>query len=346
MTAIPAHQIVLDVSTDDDERSALRAAAAASIELDVQLVVVGPERDTWRALRTVAHDAERIRVLHAPPSAAGISSHDQAVLAGLGFLRDHPSTTLISASPTSLLVRRAREILEPLPTVKQPALAAVVPTLTGHGRRNDPFALLLDVGATVKCSDGDLVRFATMGAAYARLISANERPRLGILAGGHTAQHWPKRVRQADQWLAGTTGPFEYVGVVRADEVTRGLVDVVITDGFTGDVLLRTLEGVAVSAEALVDRAREKWRFRMGFSMLGGPMERLRELADWENYGGTPLLGFRRSIIVTHQRSTRRSFYNAIRLAQKVHRLQLLQQLDTQLLAAESHRPADLMARA
>jgi fatty acid/phospholipid biosynthesis enzyme len=75
-------------------------------------------------------------------------------------------------------------------------------------------------------------------------------------------------------------------------------------------------------------------------------MERLRELADWENYGGTPLLGFRRSIIVTHQRSTRRSFYNAIRLAQKVHRLQLLQQLDTQLLAAESHRPADLMARA
>ncbi len=334
--------IVIDVTNIHADDSALRAAADASIELDVELVLIGDEQAVWDALRTTAHDAERVRIVDAQQQIPG---DDNGIITCLRFLRDHPAATLITGSHATRLVEHARSLLRTLPTIKQPALAAVYPTLRTHGEQRDPFALLLDVGATNRCSDGDLVRFATMGAAYAGLITTNSQPRVGLLVNSDRPQRWPKRVQRANQWLTSSPLPFEYAGVVRADEATLGHVDVLVTDGFTGDIQLRTMEGVALTAEKLLGLAQEKLRFRVGFSLLGEGMSRLRELADWENYGGTPLLGFDRSVIVNHQRASRRAYFNAIRLARKIHRLDLVNRLDNLLLELEANRPPELAAK-
>jgi glycerol-3-phosphate acyltransferase PlsX len=195
------------------------------------------------------------------------------------------------------------------------------------------------VGATGKCSDGDLVRFAAMGSAYARLISANERPRVGLLANSSTAERWPKRLQKAHAWLQQGGFPFDYLGPIRADQVTLGTADVVVTDGFSGDILFRTLEGVASTAERLMAEAQARFRFRLGFSLLGSGLRQIRELTDWQNYGGAPLLGFDRALIVTHQRSTRRALYNSIRLARKIRRLRLQEQLESTLHELATTRP-------
>jgi glycerol-3-phosphate acyltransferase PlsX len=352
------HTIVLDASGDDEDWTALRAAAAASIELDVDLLVIADKPAAWRVLRSLPFDAERLSILDiredvlagAPsnngaqnPTLPGIPSrHELSVATGLHHLAAHPGSTFISTHDYAALVRLAPHFLSYLPTIKQPALAAVYPTLRRHGTRRDPFALLLDVGATARCSDGDLLRFASMGSVYASLITGNERPTVVLLANATHPDRWPKRLRRAHRWLTEAPLPFDYLGPMRADRVTLGEADVIVTDGFTGDILLRTLEGVADTAERLLTEARERFRFRVGFSLLGSGIERLRELTDWQNYGGAPLLGFDRTLIVTHQRSTRRAIFNSIRLARKLYRMDL----QSHMLQALDHlavtRPSDL----
>jgi glycerol-3-phosphate acyltransferase PlsX len=352
------HTIVLDASGDADEWTALRAAAAASIELDVDIVAIADKSSAWKMLRAMAFDAERLRILDiqedvlssaasrdekGTPHLPGIPSrHELAVATGLHYVATHPGSTFISTSDYAALVRLAPHFLSYMPTIKQPALAAVYPTLRRHGLRRDPFALLLDVGATARCSDGDLLRFASMGSVYASLITGNDRPAVALLANATHPDRWPKRLRRAHRWLTEAPLPFDYLGPMRADRVTLGEADVIVTDGFTGDILLRTLEGVADTAERLLTEARERFRFRVGFSLLGSGIERLRELTDWQNYGGAPLLGFDRTLIVTHQRSSRRAIFNSVRLARKLYRMDLQKHMQTALENLALTRPSDL----
>ncbi len=190
---------------------------------------------------------------------------------------------------------------------------------------SDPFALLLDVGATVQCTSDDLVTFAAMGAAYASKISRIDRPRVALLSNGTSTSTAPPRIRDAHLRLQRASADFEYIGCLRADHVTSGDADVIVTDGFTGDVLLRTLEGVAATGEALIQRAAERIQWRVGVKMLETGLTAVREFTDWENYGGAPLLGLDRAVVVTQANSGRRAFLNAIRLGAKIDRLQVLQ---------------------
>jgi glycerol-3-phosphate acyltransferase PlsX len=320
--------VVLDVASGgDDGDAALRAAAHASLGGAVCLTLVGDAELVTRRLAELPHDAERVRVLHAPDRiSADLGAADaleaaphSSVAIGLRETAREPGSIFVSAGHTGAIVLGAHRWLTPLPHVRRAALAAVYPTLRHRGETNDPFALLLDVGATVHCNGADLTTFAVMGAAYARVVSVNARPRVALLSNGPPAMATPA-VREAHGRLAAMDTFFEYVGCVRADHVTGGDADVVVTDGFTGDVLVRTLEGVVATAGALLQRAAERFRWRLGMSMLGEGIERLRELTDWENYGGAPLLGFAQPVIVTQTNSGERALINAIRLATKLHR--------------------------
>jgi len=319
--------IVLDVN-GGEPGAALASAAHASLELDAQLVLVGDESDISEALAEVAHDAERLRVLHAPdsldpslPIALAIERAPRSSVAvGQAETATVPGAAFVSAGNAGAVILEAARCLQRIPGVHRSALAAVYPTLRHRGETNDPFGLLLDVGATVQANADDLVAFAAMGAAYARLVSVNDRPRVGLLSNGSSAANAPKPVRHADERLRELAEGFEYVGCVRADQLTHGDADVVVTDGFSGDVVVRTLEGVVATATELLTRAGERFRWRVGMSMLGRGIERLRELTDWENYGGAPLLGFTKPVIVTQSNSGKRAFVNAFRLAAKLHR--------------------------
>ncbi len=311
---------------------ALEAAAIASLERLHQITVVGDESEITLALQRIAHDAEHLRVVHAADRidpeqdlrTALARAPRSSVVVGMELLARDPAAIFVSAGGPGAIVTAALATLQRIPSVSRAALAAVYPTLRPHGPASDPFALLLDVGATVSCTSDDLVTFAAMGAAYAAKISRLERPRVALLSNGASTSSAPQRIRDAHRQLQHSQPGFEYIGCLRADHVTSGDADVVVTDGFTGDVLLRTLEGIAATAEALIQRAAERIQWRVGVRMLADGITAVREFTDWENYGGAPLLGLDRAVIVTQANSGRRAFLNAIRLGAKIDRLQVL----------------------
>lgn len=327
-----AHIVLDTCGGPDGGREALAAAAIASLQLEHQITVVGDESDITGELQKLAHDAERLRVAHARDRCEpDLDARDllqrtprSSVVVGLELVARDPSAVFVSAGPPGLIVLAAQRILGRLAGAGHTALAAVYPTLRPHGPVSDPFALLLDVGATVSCSGADLVAFAAMGAAYASKISRIERPRVALLSNGPGVANAPTRVREAHQRLLAAAVGFEYVGNLRADHVTSGDADVVVTDGFTGDVLLRTLEGVAATGESLLGRAAEKLQWRVAMQMLSDGIKAVREFTDWQNYGGAPLLGVDRAVVVAQANSGRRAFLNAIRLGAKIDRLQVI----------------------
>ncbi|HEY0881163.1 MAG TPA: phosphate acyltransferase PlsX, partial [Archangium sp.] len=185
----------------------------------------------------------------------------------------------------------------------------------GRGEKNDPFSLILDVGATVDASADDLVAFAVMGSAYARIISKNENPTVALLSNGTEAMKGPARVVEANQKLQSIPN-LRFIGNVEGVDIPKGTADVVVCDGFVGNVCLKMLEGVS---ETVIELARyaykEKLLWRAGLAMLSSGIERIKEVTDWEQYGGAPILGFDRLFIKAHGRSKARAITNAGKVA-------------------------------
>jgi len=202
-----------------------------------------------------------------------------------------------------------------IPGVRRAALATVYPTAVGRGEKNDPFSLILDVGATVDASADDLVAFAVMGSAYARIISKNENPTVALLSNGTEAQKGPARVVEANQKLQSLPG-LRFIGNVEGVDIPKGTADVVVCDGFVGNVCLKMLEGVSETVMELAKYAyKEKLLWRAGLAMLSSGIERIKEVTDWEQYGGAPILGFDRLFIKAHGRSKARAISNAGKVA-------------------------------
>lgn len=307
--------VVVDATAGaENGRAALLAAATASLDLDLYVVLVGDESETTDALSEIAHDAEKLRVIHAPSEVPGA-----AIATGIAFAGRTPNTCFVSAGDAPTIVASAKRSLRAL--VERSALAAVLPTLTHRGEHDDPLALLLDVGTSARANANDLVQFAIMGAAYERLISKNEVPKVALLSHSRHDEGAAPEVAEASRRLRAREWDFDYVGLVRANEITLGHVDVIVCEGLAGNIVIRTLEGVAATGEALLAQAKKRFMGRMGVSMLGEGIQRLRALATWENYGGAPLLGFDRTVIVTHEEAGENALFNAIRLAAKVERL-------------------------
>jgi glycerol-3-phosphate acyltransferase PlsX len=201
--------------------------------------------------------------------------------------------------------------------VRRAALAAVYPTELRRGDKDDPFSLILDVGATIDASAEDLVTFAVMGSAYARLISQNRRPRVALLSNGAEAGKGPQSVVHAHELLLQTT-ELNFIGNIEGLDIPRGVADVVVCSGFVGNVVLKMLEGISETMVRLARYAhKEKLTWRLGLVALKSAIDQLKELYDWEQYGGAPLLGFEHLFIKAHGRSSARAITNAIKVANK-----------------------------
>ena len=196
-------------------------------------------------------------------------------------------------------------------------LAAVYPTHATRGAKEDPFSLILDVGATLDVTAEDLVAFAVMGSTYARVISKNPRPKVALLSNGTEAEKGLPAIVEAHKRLSAIDG-IEFIGNIEGLDIPKGTADVVVTGGFVGNVVLKMLEGVA---ETVVELARyaykEKIAWKAGLIMLSGGIKRIKQLTDWEQYGGAPILGFDRLVIKAHGRSRERAIANAGKVALK-----------------------------
>jgi glycerol-3-phosphate acyltransferase PlsX len=295
-------------------------AVAAARHLDIQISLAGASRaiesaldrsPDWRRLRLAVVEAPDVVDLSEPPAALRRKSRTSIrVAADLVARRD--ADALFSAGHTGATVLACHAAFGMIAGVDRPALATTIPT------RDRP-AVLLDAGATVQCRPQHLLQFAIMGAVYARVALGVESPRIGLLSIGEEETKGNDLTREAHQLLKASR--LNFIGNVEGREIFSGVADVIVCDGFTGNVVLKTSEGLVEALDAL----------------LG---DELRRVLDYSEYGGAPLLGVAGLAIVGHGRSSAKAVRNAIAMANQFAVSNFIQRVETEIAAAaSSHLP-------
>ena len=318
--------IALDaMGGDHGVEAAVTAAAQISLDREAGVLLVGDQRQIDAVLATARYDAAFLSIHHTTdvigmgenPKAAVKSKPNSSIVLGARLVAEGEAEALVSAGNTGACVLACAQAFEKLPHVPRTALAAVYPTQVRRGRRDDPFSLILDVGANLAVSADALVAFAYMGSAYAACISDNPRPRIALLSNGSEPYKGLPPIVEANRRLSADPR-INFVGNIEGIDLPRGVADVIVTDGFTGNVVLKMLEGIS---ETVVDLAKYAYRsrfvWRVGLAMLQGGIKQIKAVTDWRQYGGAPILGFDHLFIKAHGRSNARAIRNAIKVAHR-----------------------------
>ncbi len=290
-------------------------AVAAARELDVTIRLVGPSA-------IVAAELARVAGSRAP---GNVSIADAADVIGmdespLSALRRKPrasikvatelvtrgeASAVYSAGHTGATLMAAHAAFGLLPGADRPALAILIPTLTGQ-------AVLLDTGATIDCRPEHLSAFAAMGAAFARIALAVETPKVGLLSVGEEPAKGNELVREAHTLLLATPA-LNFIGNIEARDLFSGHADVVVCDGFTGNIVLKTGESLVSTLETMLKReVGHSMASRMANWLVGREFKRLKARMDAGERGGAPLLGVNGVVVIGHGRSDARAIRNGI----------------------------------
>jgi len=292
---------------------AVAAAAAESLRSDLELMLVGDQHQISQWLAEVGYDPAHLEVCHAP---VGVSQAARK-------LEEIGGGALVTAAPSEEVVAAARTQMTLLEGAK-PALCAVYPTARRRGDRQDPFVLILDVGASFEASDTDLYTYARMGAAYASRVSRNHRPKVAVLAQEIAGLWGPAAAVEALSRLEADTN-MDCVGAVGGNEVCYGASDVIVTSGFVGNTVARLLEGVGEVARQVAESAQDSSvRWRMAYKVVEPELNSMLAFTDWKEYGGAPLLGYDKPVLVADPTADVEALQRAIRLAAKAIRLDVV----------------------
>lgn len=311
-------RIVLDAMGGDYAPGEIvRGGVWAARALGVDVVLVGRPEVVQPLLAAQAPVPAGVSVLPAA-DVIGMEEHgaeavrrrrEASIVVGLRAVREGGADAFVSAGNTGAVMAAAVLVLGRIRGVERPALGTVFPAR--GGRR----VLLLDAGANADVKPHYLVQFARMGQAYARRVLGVAAPRVGLLSIGEEATKGNALVLEAHAALRGQPG-LGFVGNVEGKDIPRGLVDVVVTDGFTGNVVIKVAEGVAeYILEELRAALTSRLRYRLAAAVLRPAFRALRERLDYREYGGAPLVGVQGVVVVAHGRSDARAILGAIRVA-------------------------------
>jgi glycerol-3-phosphate acyltransferase PlsX len=302
---------------DHGPAAAVEGALLAARELGVHAALVGP-RDRLAAEIQRLGGSRAVDVVDAPDvigmgekvSVSALRKRSSIQVA-VELVRDGRSDAFFSAGNTAACWTIAKLVLGTLPEVDRPALAAVVPNRKGR-------TVLLDVGANAQCRARHLEEFAIMGSAYARGVLHVESPRTGLMSVGEEQTKGNDAVREAHEALRASA--LNFVGNVEGHDIFSGDVDVVVMDGFTGNVVLKTCETLAEFVIELVrDEVEKDARGRLGEWLLMPALVEARKRSDPAEIGGAPLLGVRGCCVIGHGRSGAQAIRNGIRAAAEFH---------------------------
>lgn len=305
----------------------IRAAAEISRTTAIQVVLCGDVAILERELAQVEHARERIEILPATgaigmdekPREAIAAKPDASLCVAMRALGEGRADALVSAGSTGALVLASSQWVPRIDGVERAALAAVYPTQQRANNR-DRFALLLDVGATVHCRPQDLLFFAYMGHAYASRISKVERPTIGLLNMGTEPTKGGETLVAAHALLR-DEARLNFIGNVEGNDIPLGKADVIVCEGLLGNVALKMAEGTGELFRNLGTWAfKQSLLWKLGLLLLSSGLRRLKDLTDYSEYGGAPLLGFTRPIIKAHGRSSAHAIGNAVKVAAKAAR--------------------------
>jgi glycerol-3-phosphate acyltransferase PlsX len=236
------------------------------------------------------------------------AKRDSSIRVGLRLVRDGRADGFVTAGNTGAAMATARMVLGTLPGVDRPALAAAFPTVLNTA------AVLIDVGANVDCEPLNLEQFAVMGDIYCRAIFGKKRPRVGLLSIGEEESKGNELTREAFKLLKEL--PLNFVGNVEGRDLYNGEVDVIVADGFVGNVALKTSEGVARLVRAVLKETLKSTITRQVGALLSrNAFSDFKKRLDHTEYGGAPLLGVKGVCFITHGSSNTNAIKNAIRVA-------------------------------
>lgn len=291
-------------------------AVQATQEYGVSVLLVGDQDKIRHELSRHGHaESSRIAIQHASeviemgdtPVAALRRKRDSSLRVAFQHVKDGKAGAVVSAGNSGAVLGLAVTLLGSLPDVDRPAIVTVVPALTGR-------TCLVDAGANVECKPLHLVQFAVMGEVYARVVRGIDRPGVGLLSNGEEESKGTDTTRAAHAVLKKL--PLNYLGYVEGRDLNSGAVDVAVTDGFTGNIALKTMEGFFDFTQGqLRTLFTSSWRGKLAFLLLKRSLAEMRARIDYDEVGGAPLLGTDGVTVIAHGSSSPRAIKNAIRVA-------------------------------
>jgi len=321
-------------------RHVVDGALAAVRHFDLGVLLVGPAATLEAELsRYPDVDRERVRIVDAPdvvsmeesPSAALRRKPGASIRIAAETVRRGEAEALFSAGHTGATVMAAHGAFGMLAGVDRPALAATIPT------RQRP-AVLLDVGASVECRPQHLLQFGVMGSVYARLAFGIEAPRVALLSIGEEASKGNELTREAHQLLK--AAPLAFIGNIEARDVYSGDADVIVCDGFTGNVALKISEGLVDVIESLLgEELSSTITMRVGSLLTRRALRHFRRRVDYSEYGGAPLVGVAGVAIVGHGRSSAKAVRNAVAMAYRFAEGRFVERVERDIAAAAVSHP-------
>jgi len=316
---LPSMKIAVDaMGGDHAPGEVVRGAVHAFREFGFPIVLVGREDLIREELRRAK--AEELEVQHASevvemcdaPGVAFRKKKDSSLRVGLNLVAEGKASSFVSAGNSGAVMAGALMVLRKIRGIDRPAITATIPTPAGP-------IVLIDAGANVDCKPDHLVQFGWMGEAYARKILGIPHPRVGVVSIGAEDTKGTDLTRETAALFRKTD--LSFVGNLEGRDFFIGKADVFVCDGFVGNVILKTMEGMAT---ALVDFLREEilksQMARVGALLAGGAIRRVKTRLDYAEYGGAPLLGVKGGVVICHGSSDARAMKNAIRSAGLLHR--------------------------
>jgi len=311
------HRVVLDAMGGDfAPHAAVEGAVLACRHYPVHITLVGNRESIMPHLRrlgaasgmpiTVHHTSQIIDMGDNPLDVVR-KKKDSSIRVGLELLHDNKGDAFVSAGNSGAVASGSLFVLKRISGIDRPAIAAVLPTLSGR-------VVVADTGAGSAVKSFNLVQFAIMASAYSSRYLNCKKPRVGLLSNGSEDSKGTDIIREAHGLLKNSS--LNYVGYVEGRDVFRSAADVVVCDGFTGNVLLKVAEGVAESFAAALKQESKKDLFSMIGALLSKKsFARLRQRFDYAEYGGAPLLGVTAPVIICHGRSNAQAVKNAVKAA-------------------------------
>jgi glycerol-3-phosphate acyltransferase PlsX len=293
----------------------VEGAFLAAKQHAVKVVLVGDEDQVSKELSKYPtsklpifiHHAPFVVAMHDSPSAVIRRMKDTSIKVALDLAKGGQVNGVVSAGNSGAAMALAMFILKKLEGVERPAIATIHPTTKGS-------TVLIDSGGNVDCKPAHLLQFAMMGDAYAKYILGKETPRIGVLSNGEEEGKGNELTREVHDILSETD--LNYIGYVEGRDLNNGEVDVIVCDGFVGNVALKISEGLWETVHAILKwEAQDNIRAKVAYFLMGRAIRRLEKRLDYAEVGGAPLLGINGNCVICHGSSNAKAMMNAILLA-------------------------------
>jgi glycerol-3-phosphate acyltransferase PlsX len=319
-------RIVIDAMGGDHapEEIIIGAAQACKESKSIQCVFVGDEEKIRPLIKKERIREGRWEIVHAPdvitmkdpPKEAIEEKTDASINVAARLLGEGHGDALVSAGSTGATVLACSLAIPRIGSVERAVLAAVLPAIKIKPA-DSGMTIMLDVGATLHCTANQLVSFAIMGIHYAMEVIGIENPRVGLLNIGEEESKGHSVLVETNKTLR-RMKQFNFIGNIEGKDILRGIADVIVTEGYTGNTVLKSMEGMA---EITMQTGKQMWKkgifSKVGIIMLAPKLKKLRKRLDYSEYGGAPILGFQKLVIKAHGRSKAKAIKNAILLAEK-----------------------------